>query len=167
MKVQDFFSVVQLGVGVHAGTAILQLSGEFGIAPVERRIENMRPWLENERVQFDQNPNAVIEEKLSEYEDKLNRIDADIAITKIQFQNLYKRCISISFGFGALLLFILSIMSFVADSDISEIVGLFIVFLCFVPALMIYIIIDHKVSQALLPVINRLSKLENLIRVMN
>ena len=41
MKYGDLSSVVQLGVGLHVGGAVLQLFGELGV-PLERRIARIR-----------------------------------------------------------------------------------------------------------------------------
>jgi hypothetical protein len=42
MKYGDLSSIVQLGVGIHLGTAVLQLYSELGMAPMERRLARIR-----------------------------------------------------------------------------------------------------------------------------
>ena len=42
MKYGDLASIVQLGVGLHVGTAVLQLYGELGVQPLERKISGIR-----------------------------------------------------------------------------------------------------------------------------
>jgi hypothetical protein len=42
MKNGDLSSVVQLGVGLHVGTAVLQIFADFGVTPLERRIARVR-----------------------------------------------------------------------------------------------------------------------------
>ena len=45
MKYGDFSSVVQLGVGLHVGTALLQLYGELGVQPLVRVLNRTRSLL--------------------------------------------------------------------------------------------------------------------------
>jgi len=42
MKYGDFSSLVQLGIGLHLGTALLQMYGELGVAPLVRTIDRVR-----------------------------------------------------------------------------------------------------------------------------
>jgi hypothetical protein len=47
MTFGDFSSLVQLGVGLHAGTALFQLLSEFGVAPLERRLGRLEDYVRN------------------------------------------------------------------------------------------------------------------------
>lgn len=42
MKYGDFSSVVQLGVGLHVGTVVLQLYGDIGLQPLNRALARLR-----------------------------------------------------------------------------------------------------------------------------
>jgi hypothetical protein len=154
--VQDFFTVVQLGVGIHAGTAILQLSGEFGIAPVERRVDNIARWLGEEREE-----NNI----LSEQEDQLKAIKARIYIYKLQYAYVYRKQVYIMLGFAAGLLFCLDIMSFVAEADISLLIGLSLVLLCVFPAALYFAYLWQQSTAALAPIERAVSRMEEAIRM--
>ena len=42
IKYGDFSSLVQLGVGLHVGTALLQLYGELAVEPLTRTLDRTR-----------------------------------------------------------------------------------------------------------------------------
>jgi hypothetical protein len=156
MKVQDFFTVVQLGVGIHAGTAILQLSGELGIAPIERRVDALQSWLEEEKEQG---------HDLADENDKLAIIRAEMAIYRVRYEKMYRRSVMWTFAFGCLLAFALAVMSFIADQDINFDIAIIIVLLCFMPAALIFAYLWHMSSANLLPIDRKVSALED--RVLN
>jgi hypothetical protein len=154
MKVQDFFSIVQLGVGIHAGTALLQLSGEFGLAPVERRIDNLTTWLEQ---------SAIEGRSLPECEDDLRVVKTRLQTARAGYQRIYRNCVYVTFGFGIFLAWLLAVMSFLADADIDYLPGLGIVLLCFVPAIITYAILWGKVTKALEPIRMAVERIEEQI----
>lgn len=155
MKVQDFFSFVQLGVGIHAGTAILQLSVEFGLAPIERRIDNISAWLDDERREGN-----VLESR----EQEIKYIKTILYIYKSQYSNLYRRTVLVTLGFGGFLAFVLAIMSFIADSNISTIVGLFLIILSVIPAMLTFSYLWQKSTVALMPIEQLIRRMEGAIR---
>jgi hypothetical protein len=155
MKVQDFFSIVQLGVGIHVGTAILHLIGEFGVAPVERRIENIAMWLREESA-------AGI--KLEDEEEELKDIQLLVHIYKTEYTNEYRKLAIGMIGVAGVLAFALAIMSFVADSDISIVVGLGLVLLSFIPATIAFAYMLQKATAALEPIIRQVDGMEGSMR---
>jgi hypothetical protein len=152
MKVQDFFSVVQLGVGIHAGTAILQLSGELGIAPVERRVAALQSWLQEEK---------ETGHDLEDENDKLSIIRSDITVYRIRYEKLYRRSVGWTFTFGCVLAIGLAVMSFIADAQIHEPWGTAIIVMCFLPATVIFAYLWHTSSSNLVPIKRKLSALED------
>jgi hypothetical protein len=48
MKYGDFSSLVQLEVGLHLGTALLQLYGELGMQPLVRTVERIKILISEE-----------------------------------------------------------------------------------------------------------------------
>jgi hypothetical protein len=154
MKVQDFFSIVQLGVGIHVGTAILHLIGEFGVAPVERRIENIAMWLREESAGI----------KLEDEEEELKDIQLLVHIYKTEYTNEYRKLAIGMIGVAGVLAFALAIMSFVADSDISIVVGLGLVLLSFVPAMIAFAYMLQKATAALAPIIRQVDGMEGSMR---
>jgi hypothetical protein len=152
MKVQDFFSVVQLGVGIHAGTAILQLSGELGIAPIERRVGALQSWLQEER---------ELGHELEDENDKLGIIRTDITVYRIRYEKLYRRSVGWTFTFGIILAFALAAMSFFADYNIADLWATLLVMTCFVPATVIFAYLWTTASTNLAPIKRKLSDLED------
>lgn len=157
---QDFFSIVQLGVGIHAGTAILQLSGELGVGPVERRVNSLQLWLEEEKAEIGEKA-AAQEKQLEEFDERLSILRTDISIYRVRYERLYRRSIYGTFGFAGGLSFTLAIMSFLADSDISIVLGLLLVLLCFVPATLIFANLWQVSSNALTSIRQKVTDLEN------
>jgi hypothetical protein len=150
MKVQDFFSIVQLGVGIHVGTAILHLIGEFGVAPVERRIENIAIWLREE---------SAASIKLEDEEEELKDIQLLVHIYT-EYTNEYRKLAIGMIGVAGVLAFALAIMSFVADSDISILVALGLVLLSFIPATIAFAYMLQKATAALAPIIRQVDGME-------
>lgn len=127
MKYGDFSSLVQLGVGLHLGTALLQLYGELGVQPLVRAIGRTRSLFvvpEAERP-----PKAT--------EDDLVRLESKFEIFKIQLFNEYKKYVCFNSAVALVLAFILAIIAFKTDDTITdalEPVTVVIVFLSIFPA---------------------------------
>ena len=130
MKYGDLSSVVQLGVGLHVGTAVLQLFGELAFAPLEWRLARIRSLFnlpEGER------PPRSLEEELLQLESRYD-------LFKIEFFNQYRGCVIISSVVAIVLAVFLIITAVKADDVIQDGYEWFAVasiFLSFVPALAI------------------------------
>ncbi len=77
MNYGDLASIVQLGVGLHLGTAVLQIYGELGVAPFERRIARIRSLIR---------PEATA----TELEAELSQLEGRYELFKIEFFNQYR-----------------------------------------------------------------------------
>jgi hypothetical protein len=109
MKYGDFASLVQLGVGLHVGTALLQLYGELGVAPLARALSRTRGLFaapENER------PPKEIEEELE-------RLESRYEIFKVRLFKEYRKYVFFNLLAAALLAIILTIIAFKADDAIT------------------------------------------------
>ena len=145
MKYGDFSSLVQLGVGLHAGTALLQLYGEFGLQPIERAIARVRDVLE---------PNAA------SLRGKLAQVEAELAIFKIQLFNEYKRHVRINFVVAIILTLFLIYISFFAECTIDFTWALvFLAFSC-LPAPITLLVLWFDASKQIRPLRSRLNALE-------
>jgi len=109
MKYGDFSSVVQLGVGLHVGTAILQLYGEIGAAPLVRTLARIKDLL----------PEAT-DLPSTELRDEYEQLTSDYNIFKIRLFNEYKKYIKINAWVAASLVFVLIMIAFTADDPINE-----------------------------------------------
>ena len=109
MKYGDFSSLVQLGVGLHVGTAILQLYGEIGTEPLVRSLARIRGLLSEE-------PNPSSAELLEEYD----QLASDYDIFKIRLFNEFKKYIKMNACVAAALVVVLIIIAFKADDAIDE-----------------------------------------------
>jgi hypothetical protein len=127
MKYGDFSSLVQLGVGLHVGTALLQLYGELGVQPLVRTIARTRSLFvvpENER------PPKTIESEL-------DRLESKYEIFKIRLFNEYKKYVLVNSLVALLLAILLTIIAFKAGDQITDdwdMVTIFIVFISIFPA---------------------------------
>lgn len=154
MIVQDFFSVVQLGIGLHAGTALLQVSAELGAVPLERRL-NM---LEEQVKELDpsrQNYEDIFEE--------LKDIKSNWAIYNIRQYNTYRKMVVSTFVCAGLLTMILAVLSFLASAEISMIWGILLVGVSLAPAAVIFCYFWEKMQTALNPIEVRLVEFEKLL----
>jgi hypothetical protein len=92
MKYGDFSSLVQLGVGLHAGTALLQIYGEIGVQPLIRTLTRIRKLLEGE---------VATEEPAV---DNLDQLDTEFDIFRIQLFNEFKRYVIANFAVATVLI---------------------------------------------------------------
>jgi hypothetical protein len=127
MKYGDFSSLVQLGVGLHVGTAILQLYGELGVQPLLRAIARTRSLF---AVPEDERPPKEIE-------NDLDRLESRYEIFKIRFFKEYKKYVLANSIVAEALAVILTVLAFKADDVITEAwepVTVLFVFLSLFPA---------------------------------
>lgn len=127
MKYGDFSSIVQLGVGLHIGTAVLQLYGEIGAEPLVRALSRIRASIDD-----------LDKTKGQEARDEYEQLASDYDIFKIRLFNEYKNYIKIN-SFVAFALFVLLVtIAFKNDDPIEGdwvMITIPIVALAFLPAL--------------------------------
>jgi hypothetical protein len=112
MKYGDFASVVQLGVGLHLGTALLQLYGELGLEPLVRAISRARSLFSDAVPEHERPPAALKEE--------LERLESRFDIFKIRLFNEYKKYVRANSFVALVLAAILAALAFYADVVISD-----------------------------------------------
>jgi hypothetical protein len=110
MKYGDLSSIVQLGVGLHVGTAVLQLYTELGIKPLEQKIARIRSLFLVENV-AERPPDALGEE--------LDRLESRYELFKIEFFEEYKWCVVLVTGVACLLAIFLVMIAVWADATIE------------------------------------------------
>jgi hypothetical protein len=110
MKYGDFASLVQLGVGLHVGTALLQLYGELGVEPLARALERTRGLLAAPQ---DERPPKAIEEELE-------RLESRYEIFKIRLFKEYRKYVFFNLVAAGMLAIILIILAFKADDPITD-----------------------------------------------
>jgi len=110
MKYGDLSSIVQLGVGLHVGTAVLQLYGELGIAPLERRITRIRRLF---RVPEPERPSRELEEEL-------NWVESRYELFKIEFFREYRWCVALNSIVALVLAVLLVVIALKADDQIAD-----------------------------------------------
>jgi hypothetical protein len=121
MKYGDFSSLVQLGAGLHAGTALLQLYGDIGLAPLVRRISRVRSLVEIGGM-----PADIVED--------LARVESDFEIFKIRHFNEYKRFVKANFGVAAALVVLLAVIAYLAETEVPAQITIIIVAFSVFPA---------------------------------
>ena len=106
MSSGDFSSVVQLGVGLHAGSALLQTISEFASAPMSRRLSRL---------------SAIAEARASRghsektHHDMARDLVGDLEIKKIQFFNEYREVVAANAGIAVALCVLLAGIAFWAS----------------------------------------------------
>lgn len=110
MKYADFSSLVQLGVGLHLGTALLQMYGELGVAPLVRTIARTRSLF---MVPEDERPPKPLE-------DELDRLESHYEIFKIQLFQEFRKYVLINSIFAAVLAVILAVIAYKAEDPITN-----------------------------------------------
>jgi hypothetical protein len=121
MKFGDFSSVVQLGVELHVGTALLQLYGELGLQPLVRTIARIKNLLEYVT------DNDDLESEFTDIEGEFN-------VFRINMFNRYKILIAANGAVAALLAGWLILIAYMSDAQVSTTLSVIIVALSLVPA---------------------------------
>jgi hypothetical protein len=147
MKYGDFASLVQLGVGLHAGTALLQLYGDIGLAPLVRRISRIRGLADIGAM-----PEDVI--------DDLMRLESDFEIFQIQHFNAYKKFVKANFGFAVGLVVLLIFLAYMADSEIPVEVTVGVVALSIFPGPLTLAVLWFDASNSSKQIRDRAERLE-------
>jgi hypothetical protein len=147
MKYGDFSSLVQLGVGLHAGTALLQLYGEIGPQPLNRRVGRIRALLEDQ-------PDH-------EMRDELTFIESQLDIFAIRYFNEYLRYVFINSGVAILLALTLVVISYRFDHAISDGWAVFVVAVSLLPAPVTLGILWWGASKQMKPIKERAKRLED------
>jgi hypothetical protein len=117
MKYGDLSSIVQLGVGLHVGTAVLQLYGELGIAPLERRISRIKRLF---RIPEPERPSRELEEEL-------NWVESRYELFKIEFFREYRWCVALNSIVAVVLAVLLVVIALKADDQIADAYEWFVV----------------------------------------
>lgn len=150
MKYVDFSSLVQLGVGLHLGTAALQHYGEVGVAPVERVIGRIRSLHSDEG----KRPPTDLEEDLS-------KLEADFEIFKIQLFSEFKKYWIANTVVALLLIVCLSLISWKADDPLPEWLSIVFWGLSVLPAPATLVALWIDAANAIRPIRDRANDLES------
>jgi hypothetical protein len=150
MKYGDFSSLVQLGVGLHAGTALLQLYGEFGLQPVERAIARLKYALSDQ-------------DAASDDLGRLSQLEAELSIFKIQLFNEYKKYMKGNLVIAGILTVCLVYIAFYNDDAISTGWALMLAVLSCIPAPITLAVLWFDAAQQIRPLRNKVSRLEDEI----
>ncbi|MEA2891352.1 MAG: hypothetical protein QOI05_2145 [Bradyrhizobium sp.] len=126
MKYGDLSSIVQLGVGLHVGTAVLQLYSEFGMAPLERRLARIRDLF---KLPEGESPSPELREEL-------DRLEGRYGLFKIGFFKQYRWFVAINSIIATVLAVFLIIIACKADDilDRYEWFAVVAISLSFIPA---------------------------------
>lgn len=109
MIVSDLFPIVQLGVGLHGGTALFQSFFELAGTPLANRAARLAQLAE---VKARRNP------KFQDQLDRANDLLGDLEIVRLNFHREYKQLVLVNGGFAICLVLALSVMSFCARETI-------------------------------------------------
>jgi len=133
MRLGDFSSILQLGVGLHAGTAWLQSIAEFASSPISRRIERLARLAALRRARYEQKSQELAERSV-DLENAVLDLQSSLELKKVQFFNEYRMAAIVNTG-SAMVLFLLLVWAAVkADDPVGFCLACFIVAVSFAPA---------------------------------
>lgn len=146
----DFSSLVQLGVGLHLGAALLQSYGEIGIQPVNRSLARIRSLV----VDNSTNKADAIE--------KLEMLESDFDIFRIKRFNNYKGHILFNSIICLFLVLLLAYISFYFQVTISPKFASFVAAISVAPCIISLFLHWIDTSKALRPLRTRAEALEKI-----
>jgi hypothetical protein len=148
MQYGDFSSLVQLGVGLHVGTAVLQIFGELGLQPITRTMTRLHALMSNE------------EDTSTVSNQQLEKLEGDLEIFKIQYFQQFKKYIFFSSVVAALLAILLVIIAYKDRDEIAAEFSVFVSAFSILPAPIILAVFWKDCSSALKPIMDRATRLE-------
>ncbi len=155
MNYGDFSSVVQLGVSLHLGTALLQFYGDLGVQPLIRILDRIKGlFAEGEH------------EPLLEVKTELEELESDFQIFKIRLFNEYRKYVIINSAVAVALTVVLIVIAFLAETKVgdgSEWVPLLIVLASILPAPATLFCLWKDASRILRPLIERADAIEDQV----
>jgi hypothetical protein len=125
MTLGDFSAVVQLGVGLHAGTAFLQSIAELTATPLSRRLERLRRIAE---VKLTKNPET------QDIFDQACDLAGDLEIKKVQFFNEYRQTVAVNTAVACTLALLLSLIALLYAEPVHIALGIIIILVSLAPA---------------------------------
>lgn len=147
MDYGDFIGLVQLGVGLHAGTALLQLYGEIGGQRLVRRFERLESLVDRK----DGNWTKVIEE--------MDDIKGRYNLFRVKFFNDYRRFVIYNSVVAAILAVWLVILTLCYEVEISWVLAALSIVVSVLPAPATLLILIWKAENELRPLDKEVEKL--------
>jgi hypothetical protein len=126
MTLGDFSSLVQLGVGLHAGTALLQSITELTESPLSRKLSRL-----HRIAALKQQQGSPAGQDLY---DQASDLIGDLEVKKIQFFNEYKEVVAVNGGFAVALALLLALIAFLFGEEVHLVIGLMITLVSLAPA---------------------------------
>lgn len=148
MKYGDFSSLVQLGIGLNVGTALLQLYGEIGLQPMLRLLGRIKMLVEED---------AQVSVACR---DKLNALEGEFDVFRIRFFNQFKDLTLITTFVAVGLVIVLILISFIAERAVSVEIGLLLAAFSILPTPAILFVLWHNASKTLAPLLTKGKELE-------
>lgn len=149
MKYGDFSSIVQLGVGLHLGTALLQMYGEPWLKSLEHKISRTRNLVPFQAT-----------EDLRDLDETLLQLESQVEIFGIKLQNEYKLYVRINTVISILLVLILLFASFAAELRIGAECAFLISLISVCPAPILLTIVWGHARMQLQPLLKKADDLE-------
>jgi hypothetical protein len=146
--------MVQLGVGLHAGTALFQSVFELAGTPLANRVSRLAELAEA-KTKRDQS----FQDKL----DMAHDIMGDLENKRLLFHREYKNLVLANGGVAIALLVALSYISFDAQEKIPWPVGLFLVTLSLLPATGSLLLLSNSWSKKMAPLRSSIEALESAL----
>jgi hypothetical protein len=126
MTLGDFSSLVQLGVGLHAGTALLESITELTESPLSRRLSRLHKIAE-----------AKLNSKNSGAQDLYDHASdliGDLEVKKVQFFNEYKEVVAVNAAVAIILALLLALIAFLFSEETHFVIGFLITLASLGPA---------------------------------
>lgn len=136
----DLSSIVQLGVGLHLGAALLQMYGELGIQPLSRTLSRIRSLFDEKNLEKDP-------KKGPDMLDELAALEGGFELFKIRYSNDYAWHMKLNSAFAFFILVLLVVIAFKAECTISTSLAILIVTVSIVPAPVSVATLLFKVSR--------------------
>ena len=149
MKLGDFSSLVQVGIGLHAGAGLLQLFSEFGLEPLERRLTRLDGYLLRRGLP----PEDPRRERIED-------LKGSLTIFKIQLSNEHRKYVITNFVVAGFLLFVLVVISFLNDEQIEWGYALLLAGVCCLPAIYSVIIYFRRATPQIQALQHQILSLE-------
>ncbi|MGY3495912.1 hypothetical protein [Bradyrhizobium sp. USDA 4502] len=142
MKLSDFSSVLQLGVGLHTGTVLLQSIAEFASAPLSKKIERLVRIARLRRERFKREQRAT--DNIDAILDELLDAQTNLELKKVQLFSEYKIGALINVIFAVFLYYYLACAAMAPETDVGTVEGWALVLISVSPATLTLIVLAGR-----------------------
>lgn len=158
----DFAGLVQLGIGLHLGTALLETFGQFDAAPLERRLRRLHQVLLRQASKQKNSATDVQDrkEKLDDLEESIAGTLFELEVFRLGLESEYKNWAILNTFCAVILVATLIFIAFRDEQTAGIFDAVLIVCISLLPAVLTMLDLRVRIWLCLRPMRSKVSEIE-------